>query len=113
MGIRIGSKLKSKEIVRLLVVAYGLEYPFRIFSLQEMCDCLPHVSKPTVSEALNELADEGLVTRFARRYCFNRPIPPELQHQVEEFVTTSGTMRADVSQKQPDKKAPKRRATPR
>jgi hypothetical protein len=114
MGIRIGAKLTRKEIARLLVLSYGIEFPFRIFSLHEIQDYLQHVSKPAIADALNELADEGLVTRFAGRYCFNLQIPPELQKKVEEFVTKSGTMRADASQKQPgDKTRSKKQATPR
>jgi len=105
MGIRIGAKLTRKEIARLLVLSYGLEHPFRVFSLQDMCDYLPHVSKPTIADTLNELAEQGLVTKFARRYCFNAPMPPELQRKVEEYVTQSGTMRADDSQKRPANKA--------
>jgi len=81
------------ENLRLLVLAYGMDHAYRVINLEEIVHSIPHVRRDEVRDALECLAQEGLVTRFSGRYCFNKAIPFELRHNIEQFITPSGTIR--------------------
>jgi uncharacterized protein YpbB len=83
----------APENLRLLVLAYGMDHAYRVISLEEIVHSIPHVKRDEVRDVLECLAQEGLVTRFSGRYCFNKAIPFELRHNIEEFITPSGTIR--------------------
>jgi hypothetical protein len=84
----------APEYSRLLVLGFGLNHEYRVLGLDEIADNLPHLGRKQLKEALESLANEGLVTRFSGRFCFNRAIPAELRNAVENAVTPSGTIRA-------------------
>ena len=77
-----------------MLLAYGLEHAFRVLSLDEIARGIPHARKEMVRAELDRLAEEGLVSRFLGRYCFNREIPAEVRRSIEQTVTLSGTIRA-------------------
>lgn len=81
------------EYSRLLVLGFGLSHAYRVLGLDEIAQGLPDLGRKDLKEALEGLANEGLVTRFSGRFCFNRTIPPELRKRVESEITPSGTMR--------------------
>jgi hypothetical protein len=91
-AINVGSEIAPKNL-RLMLLSFGLKNPYRVLRLQDVALAMPHVRQEELERALNQLADEGLVTRFARRYCFNKALPPKLLQLVESFVTPSGTIR--------------------
>ena len=82
------------ENSRLLVLGFGLNHEYRVLGLDEIANSLPHLGRRQLKEALESLANEGLVTRFSGRFCFNRAIPAELRNAVEQAVTPSGTIRS-------------------
>ena len=81
------------EDLRLLLLAYGMEHAYRVIGFDEIAQAIPHVRRQTIREGLNLLAEEGLVTKFGGRYCFNKVIPLEIRHVIEQSVTPSGTIR--------------------
>ena len=83
----------ARENLRLLLVSYGMSHAYRVVSLDEIAHSIPHVRRDEVREVLEVLANEGLVTRFSGRYCFNKAIPLELRQDIERFITPSGTIR--------------------
>jgi hypothetical protein len=68
----------SSAELRLMLLRYGLSHPYRVVHLGEIADSLGRTDRVQLREGLEDLAREGLVTRFSGRYCFNRAIPPEL-----------------------------------
>ena len=84
----------APEQVRFMLLAYGIEHGFRVLLVDEIAHEFPHVRKEEVRSRLDQLAEEGLVTRFSGRYCFNKIIPDDILRQVEENVTRSGTIKA-------------------
>ena len=84
----------APEYLELLVLGFGLNHAYRVLSLEEIANGLPHLGRSELKQALERLASEGLLTRFSGRFCFNRTISPELRRQVESAITPSGTMRA-------------------
>jgi RIO-like serine/threonine protein kinase len=83
----------APESLRLMLLAYGMDHAYRVVSLEEIAHSIPHGRRDEVRNVLEELAQEGLVTRFSGRYCFNKAIPVELRHNIERFITPSGTIR--------------------
>jgi len=83
----------APENLRLMLLAYGMEHPYRVLALEEIFHSLPGVDRDKIKGILDRLATEGLVTRFASRYCFNRSIPEELRRHIERALTPSGTMK--------------------
>ena len=83
----------APENLRLMLLAYGMNHAYRVVSLEEIAQSITHVRRDEVRDVLEELAQEGLVTRFAGRYCFNKAIPGELRHNIESLITPSGTIR--------------------
>lgn len=83
----------APENVRLMLLAYGMDHTYRVISLEEISQFLPHIKREVIREGLDLLAEEGLVTKFAGRYCFNKMIPLELRHFIGKAVTPSGTIR--------------------
>lgn len=83
----------APESLRLMLLAYGMDHAYRVVSLEEIAHSIPHVRRDEVRDVLERLAQEGLVTRFSGRYCFNKAIPVELRHNIERVITPSGTIR--------------------
>ena len=83
----------EKESLRAMLLAFGIEHAYRVISLEEITHEIPYARKHEVQSLLEDLAQEGLVTKFSGRYCFNKAIPMELRHSIERLVTPSGTMR--------------------
>ena len=92
MAASFGSYV-ARENLRLMLLAYGMNHAYRVVSLDEIAHSIPHVRKDEVREVLEVLAQEGLVTRFSGRYCFNKAIPLELRQHIERLITPSGTIR--------------------
>jgi DNA-binding HxlR family transcriptional regulator len=63
-------------------------------NFEELIRALPLIDREAITLALDQLVQEGLVTRFGGRVCFNRAIPNEIMHDVEGSITPSGTIRA-------------------
>jgi predicted transcriptional regulator of viral defense system len=91
--VAIPGKNVAPENLRLILLAYGMDHAYRVISLEEIAHSIPHVGRDNIREALEDLAQEGLVTRFSGRYCFNKAIPTELRHHIEHLITPSGTVR--------------------
>jgi RIO-like serine/threonine protein kinase len=85
----------APEDLRLMLLAYGLDHPYRVIALEEILHSLPHIRREKAKEALDQLASEGLVTKFSSRYCFNKPIPAEFRQLIQQAITPSGTVRAE------------------
>lgn len=83
----------APESLRLMLLAYGMGHAYRVVSLEEIAQSIPHGRRDEVREVLERLAQEGLVTRFSGRYCFNVAIPIEVRHNIERLITPSGTIR--------------------
>jgi hypothetical protein len=92
MAATFGSHI-APESLKLMLLAYGIDHAYRVVSLDEIAHSIPHVSRDDVREVLEFLAQEGLVTRFSGRYCFNKAIPVELRQDIERLITPSGTIR--------------------
>jgi len=83
----------APENLRLILLAYGIDHSYRVVSLEEIVRSIPHIRRDEIQSELECLAREGLVTRFSGRYCFNKSIPAELQQNIEQLITPSGTIR--------------------
>jgi hypothetical protein len=83
----------APENLRLILLSYGIDHAYRVISLEEITHAIPHVRRDEVQNMLEHLAQEGLVTRFSGRYCFNKTIPGDLRHNIEELITPSGIIR--------------------
>jgi hypothetical protein len=92
MAATIGSHI-APESLRLMLLAYGMDHAYRVISLEEISQSVPHVRRDDIRNGLEHLAQEGLVTRFSGRYCFNKAIPIELRQSIEKLITPSGTIR--------------------
>jgi hypothetical protein len=92
MEATLGSHI-APESLRLILLSYGMDHAYRVISLEEITHSIPHVRRDDVQNVLENLAQEGLVTRFSGRYCFNKAIPVELRHDIEQLITPSGTIR--------------------
>ena len=93
MAATFGKQHIAPESLRLILLAYGMDHAYRVISLEEIAHSIPHGRRDEVRNVLEELAQEGLVTRFSGRYCFNKAIPFELRHNIEQFITPSGTVK--------------------
>ena len=87
----------EQESLRAMLLAFGIEHAYRVISLEEITHEIPYARKHEVQGLLEDLAREGLVTKFSGRYCFNKAIPMELRHSIERLVTPSGTIRKRAS----------------
>jgi RIO-like serine/threonine protein kinase len=58
----------APENLRLMLLAYGLNHSYRVVSLDEIVHSIPHGQRDEVRNVLEDLAQEGLVTRFSGRY---------------------------------------------
>lgn len=83
----------ASENLRLMLLAYGMDHPYRVIAQEEIFQLLPYVNREKIKEMLDHLAGEGLLTKFSSRYCFNKPIPTELSSSIKRVVTPSGTIR--------------------
>ena len=83
----------APENLRLMLLAYGIEHAYRVIGLEEIAHSIPHVMREEVRDGLEHLAQEGLVEKFSGRYCFNKIIPADLRHDIEQLITPSGTIR--------------------
>ena len=92
MAATVGNHI-AQENLRLMLLAYGMEHAYRVVSLEEIAHSIPHVRRDQVRDVLEHLAQEGLVTRFSGRYCFNKAIPVEVRLNIERLITPSGTIR--------------------
>jgi hypothetical protein len=90
MQVRIEMEPTS---LRLLLLAFGMDHPYRVIAQEEIFHSLPHINREKIKESLDGLAAEGLLTKFSSRYCFNKPIPAELRRSIEQVITPSGTVR--------------------
>jgi hypothetical protein len=84
----------APENVRPIVLSFGLRHAYRVMSFDEIAHEIPSVERNELKETLEQLANEGLVTRFSGRFCFNKAIPPNLRRHVESAITPSGRIRA-------------------
>ena len=92
MAAPFGSHI-APESLRLILLAYGIDHSYRVVSIDDIAHALPHVRRDEVREVLEHLAEEGLVTRFSGRYCFNKAVPRDLKESIEQLITPSGTIR--------------------
>jgi len=83
----------APEILRLILLAYGINHSYRVVGVEEIAQSVPHARRDEIRDVLDGLVKEGLVTRFSGRYCFNKSIPIELRHNVEQLITPSGTIK--------------------
>ena len=83
----------APEILRLILLAYGIDHSYRVVGVEEIAQSVPHARRDEIRDVLDGLAKEGLVTRFSGRYCFNKSIPIELRHSIDQLVTPSGTIK--------------------
>ncbi len=91
------TKLKMEiapETLRLKLISYGMEHPYRVLALEEIFQSLPGIHRESIKQTLDILAAEGLLTKFSSRYCFNKSIPEDMRRYVERAITPSGTIRA-------------------
>ena len=79
--------------LRMMLLDYGMDNEYQVVTLDEIARTLSHVDKELLREGLDHLAEEGLVTRFSGRYCFNKPIPMEDRQTINQNITPSGTIR--------------------
>lgn len=84
----------APQDLKLRLLWFGLQHPFRVVNLEEIAAAVGNLDKDFVREALVRLSQEGLVTRFSGRFCFNRPIPPDLRKLVEQSFFPSRVTRA-------------------
>ena len=92
MSATYGNQI-APESLRAMLLAYGINHAYRVVTLEEINHAMPHVRGADVRSVLERLAQEGLVTRFSGRYCFNKAIPGELRQSIEQLITPSGTIR--------------------
>jgi hypothetical protein len=96
MSATYGNQI-APESLRAMLLAYGINHAYRVVTLEEINHAMPNVRGDEVKRVLERLAQEGLVTRFSGRYCFNKAIPGEVRQSIEQFITPSGTIRARTS----------------
>ena len=77
------------EDLRLKLLSYGINNSYRIVNIDEIRRAVPGITKEDLEHGLALLVEEGLLTRFARRYCFNRPLPADVRRPVNRFVNQS------------------------
>ncbi len=94
MAARLLENGIEPEYTRLLALGFGLRHAYRVLSLGEIAASIRHVSLQDLKETLEQLASEGLLTRFSGRYCFNKAIPEELRNAVARAITPSGRVRS-------------------
>ena len=82
-----------RERLRLMLLAYGLDNAYRVVSFEEIVRSMPNVVRDEIRDELDCLADEGLLMKFAGRYCFNKTIPVEIRRHIEQTITSSGMIR--------------------
>lgn len=92
MVARLFESKVTPENVRPIVLGFGMRHAYRVLSFDEIAQQIPSVARIELKETLEELANEGLVTRFSGRFCFNKAIPPNLTRHVESAITPSGTV---------------------
>lgn len=92
MAATYGNQI-APESLRAMLLAYGINHAYRVVTLEEIKHSMPHARSDEVRQVLERLAQEGLVTRFSGRYCFNKTIPGDLRQSIEQIITPSGTMR--------------------
>src|SRR6185295_7728330 len=90
--MQVGTQV-APENLRLMLLAYGMDHPYRVIAQEEIFQSLPHVNREKIKEMLDRLAGEGLLTKFSSRYCFNKPFPADLSRSIERVITPSGTIR--------------------
>ena len=83
----------APESLRAMLLAYGINHAYRVVTLEEINHSMPHIKTDEVRMVLERLAQEGLVTRFSGRYCFNKAIPANLRKSIDRLITPSGTIR--------------------
>lgn len=92
---------RIKEIapdnLRFLLLAYGMDNAYRIVSLEDVAQSLPQIDREQIREGLRQLTEEGLLSRFTGRYCFNKPLSKELNLALKRAITPSGTLRVRKS----------------
>ena len=94
MAAMMFEKVVPPDYSKLIVLGFGLSHAYRVLSLEEIANGVPLLGRSELKQTLEWLANEGLVTRFSGRFCFNKAIPSELRRQVEAAITPSGTVRA-------------------
>jgi RIO-like serine/threonine protein kinase len=82
----------APENLRLMLLAYGLNNAYRVVTLEEIAQSLPRVKRDEIRKELNRLSDQGFLMKFSGRYCFNKPIPVEVRHEIDRMITSSGTL---------------------
>lgn len=92
MEVTYGNQI-APESLRAMLLAYGINHAYRVVTLEEISHSIPHVRGDEVRRVLERLAQEGLVTRFSGRYCFNKAIPGDLRQSIDKLITPSGTIR--------------------
>jgi hypothetical protein len=97
MSAKVDNGIIAPAELRLMLLAYGLNHPYRVVNLDEISHAIEYVDRDRTREALELLAEEGLLTRFSGRYCFNRVIPTDLRRIVEKAISPSGTIRVERS----------------
>ena len=93
MAAMFGATEIAPDNLRFMLLAFGIGHAYRVISLEEISNTMPHVRRDLIRTGLDRLAEESLVTKFSGRYCFNRTLPAELRRAVERAVTPSGTIR--------------------
>jgi len=93
MSSMIYISAEAQNQLRMLLLAFGLNNPYRVVNLDEIAEAIGHFDREQLREGLEFLSAEGLLTRFSGRYCFNRMIPTEVRTAVERAVSSSGTVR--------------------
>jgi hypothetical protein len=93
MVARLWDSKVAPEYVRPIVLGFGMRHAYRVLSFDEIAQEIPNVGRNELKETLEQLATEGLVTRFSRRFCFNKAIPPNLTRHVESAITPSENIR--------------------
>jgi RIO-like serine/threonine protein kinase len=96
MAATYGNQIEP-ESLRAMLLAYGINHAYRIVTLEEINHAMPHARSDEVRSVLERLAQEGLVTRFSGRYCFNKAIPGDLRQSIEKLITPSGTIRKGMN----------------
>jgi len=92
MAATYGNQI-APESLRAMLLAYGINHAYRVVTLEEIKHSMPHARSDEVRQVLERLAQEGLVTRFSGRYCFNKTIPGDLRQSIDQLITPSGTIR--------------------
>jgi predicted transcriptional regulator of viral defense system len=92
MSATYGNQI-APESLRAMLLAYGINHAYRVITVEEISHAMPNVRGDEVRKVLERLAQEGLVTRFSGRYCFNKAIPGDLRQSIERLITPSGTIR--------------------